>query len=94
MFVRNVPRISFIADPRVLGSIQATSIVTRGVGERMKTKIGDCPFFVSVAVWQLQQRSSFNRKTFCDVLMHKPFFTALEVESDQIQDHKWSCKEN
>ena len=30
MSVRNVPRISFIADPRVLGSIQATSIVTRG----------------------------------------------------------------
>ncbi len=30
MFVRNVPRISFIADPRFLGSIQATSIVTWG----------------------------------------------------------------
>jgi hypothetical protein len=31
MIVRNVPLISFIAAPRVLGSKEATTIVTRGV---------------------------------------------------------------
>jgi hypothetical protein len=30
MIVRNVPLISFIAAPRVLGSKEATTIVTRG----------------------------------------------------------------
>ena len=30
MFVRIVPLLSFIAVPKVLGSIEATSIVTRG----------------------------------------------------------------
>lgn len=31
MIVRNVPQMSFIAAPRVLGSKEATTIVTRGV---------------------------------------------------------------
>jgi hypothetical protein len=39
MIVRNVPLISFIAAPRVLGSKEATTIVTRGATQNVAVGI-------------------------------------------------------
>ena len=62
MIVRSVPLISFIAAPRVLGSKEATTLVTRGADHHMEVKsfseikkslskpLGGCRTIVRVAV--------------------------------------------
>jgi DNA invertase Pin-like site-specific DNA recombinase len=57
MIVRNVPLISFIAAPRVLGSKEATTIVTRGGKYK-----GRKPSLTVERVLELQRRAGAGEK--------------------------------
>jgi glutamate dehydrogenase/leucine dehydrogenase len=67
MIVRNVPLISFIAAPRVIGSKEATTIVTRGVIQGANSPL-------SVSVYRILLDDGLLVKRFRAVELNRPGF--------------------